>query len=119
MLQNVIEHIFGVLKNCFQILALPPFYPMSVQACIPPALCLVHNVILVHDPDDMIDYCQVNNDDIVVPEHNTGMLAEGPSSDEACICANNHRDAIARQMWTDYNRVRQERGESVVEDDLE
>jgi hypothetical protein len=79
----------------------------------------VHNVIQVHDPDDIIDYHQVNNDDIVVPEHDTGMLAEGPPSDEARICANNHCDAIAHQMWTDYNRVRQERGKSVVKDDLE
>jgi hypothetical protein len=56
MLQNIIEHIFGMLKNSFRILSLPPFYPMSVQARIPPAVCLVHNVIWVHDPDDMMDY---------------------------------------------------------------
>jgi len=82
MLQNVIEHIFGVLKNCFKILSLPPFYSMSVQARIPPALCVVHNIIWVHDLDDMMDHCQVNND-IIGPEHYTGALAEGPPSDEA------------------------------------
>lgn len=62
----------------------------------------------------MIDYCQVNNNDIVVPGHNTSMLAEGPPSDEARIRANNCHDAIARQMWIDYNRVRQERGELLL-----
>ncbi|KAG2063452.1 hypothetical protein BDR04DRAFT_1037925, partial [Suillus decipiens] len=38
------------LKNHFQILVLPPHYTMNVQACIPSALCLVHNVIHVGIP---------------------------------------------------------------------
>jgi hypothetical protein len=43
---------------------------------------VVHNIIWVHDLDDMMDHCQVNND-IIGPEHYTGALAEGPPSDEA------------------------------------
>jgi hypothetical protein len=82
-------------------------------------MCLVHNVIWVHDPDDMMDYCQVknNNDNRYAgPEHHTGTLTEGPPSNEACTCAHNHCDAITHQMWADYNRVWQERGESVIVD---
>jgi hypothetical protein len=79
---------------------------------------VVHNIIRVHDPDDMMDHCQVNNN-IIGPEHYTGALAEGPPSNEARTRAHDCRDAIARQMWADYNRVRQERGESAVDDDLE
>jgi hypothetical protein len=84
-------------------------------------VCLVHNVIQVHDPDDMMNYRQVENDDdrYAGPEHHTSTLAEGPPSDEARTCAHDCRDAIACQMWADYNRVQQERGESVVVDDLE
>jgi hypothetical protein len=45
MLRNAVEHIFGVIKRRFHILLLPPEYKMDIQARIPPALCLVHNVI--------------------------------------------------------------------------
>ena len=45
MLRNVVERIFGVVKRRFRILLLPPEYSMEIQARIPPALCLVHNVI--------------------------------------------------------------------------
>jgi hypothetical protein len=48
--QNVIEHIFGVLKQHFHILLLPPAYAMEIQAQIPAALCMLHNFIRVHDP---------------------------------------------------------------------
>jgi hypothetical protein len=91
---------------------------MSVQAHIPPALCMVHNIIWVHDLDDMMDHRQVNNN-IIGPEHYTGAVAEGPPSDEARTHAHDCCDAIVCQMWADYNRVRQERGKSAVDDDLE
>jgi hypothetical protein len=75
MLRNVVERIFGVLKNRFKILLLPPYYKMDVQVRIPAALCLVHNVIRVHDPNDMMDYRQV---DLNEPECDVGTLAGGP-----------------------------------------
>jgi hypothetical protein len=70
----------------------------------------------------MMDYRRVennNNDRYAGPEHHTGMLTEGPPSDEARTHAHDRHNAITHQMWTDYNKVRQERGESVVVDDLE
>jgi hypothetical protein len=121
MLQNVIERIFGVLKNRFRILSLPPHCPMSVQARIPPALCLVHNVIRVHDPNDMMDFREVNID-LDQPPNDTGTLAEGPPTDEARTRSHDRREAIALHMWEDYNaiqRERQERGQSVVIEDPE
>jgi len=45
MLRNVIERIFGVIKKQFRIIQLPPEYSSEIQSHIPPALCLVHNVI--------------------------------------------------------------------------
>lgn len=115
MLQNVIEHIFGVLKNCFNILLLPPHYNMEMQAHIPAALCLVHNVIRIHDPNDMMDYRQV---DVNEPEYNVGTLAEGPPTAEARTRAHQHRDEIALRMWEDYNLTREQRGQSVIADNL-
>jgi hypothetical protein len=37
--RNVIEHIFGVLKQHFKILLLPPAYNMDIQGRLPAALC--------------------------------------------------------------------------------
>ena len=50
-LQNIIERIFGVLKQQWQILCLPPEFSMEVQARIPVALCAIHNFIQHLDPD--------------------------------------------------------------------
>ncbi|KAG2071038.1 hypothetical protein BDR04DRAFT_993567, partial [Suillus decipiens] len=108
MLHNIIECIFGMLKSHFKILLLPPHYTMDVQAHIPLALCLVHNVIHLHNPDDMLDYCQVNIDD--VGPYDIGMLAQGPPNEEACTRLHDHHNAIAHQMWEHYNRVQLKRG---------
>ncbi|KAG2062952.1 hypothetical protein BDR04DRAFT_988490, partial [Suillus decipiens] len=107
MLQNVIEHIFGVIKHQFCILLLPPEYSMDIQAHIPPALCLVHNVIRVHDPNDMMDYHNVLDEHFLT---DTGSLANGPPTEHACTCASLHCDQIASEMWEDYNRERIQRG---------
>jgi hypothetical protein len=55
--QNVVEQIFGTLKHHFMILTIPPefFMAMAIQACIPPALCAVHNFIRIHDPNEIHD----------------------------------------------------------------
>ena len=37
--QNIIEHIFGVVKQCFRILLVAPEYSLDIQAQIPAALC--------------------------------------------------------------------------------
>jgi hypothetical protein len=50
---NVVERIFSVMKNQFNILKQSPQYAMSVQVCIPLALCALHNFIVEHDPKDM------------------------------------------------------------------
>jgi hypothetical protein len=49
---NVIEHIFGVLKQHFQILLLPPCYPLDFQPHIPAALCALQNFIQEIDHDE-------------------------------------------------------------------
>ena len=54
--QNVIEHIFGILKQRFCMVLLAPEYDMDIQARVPPALCTLHNFIHQHDPSDIEDY---------------------------------------------------------------
>ena len=115
MLCNVIEHIFGVLKKRFHILLLPPEFNMEIQARIPPALCLVHNVIRTHDPDDMIDYRHVESEEWS-GHYNSGTLADSPPTEAACTRAHQHRDEITQSMWNDYNIKRHRRGLSVIQE---
>lgn len=112
MLRNVVERIFGVIKRRFRILLLPPEYAMGIQARIPPALCLVHNVIRVHDPNDMMEYRNVLDEHLLTAD--TGSLADGPPTEQARTRANLHRDQIAGEMWEAYNKERVRRGEQVI-----
>ena len=50
--RNVIERTFGVLKNHFRILLLPPHYPLDFQARIPVALSTLQNFIQIFDYDE-------------------------------------------------------------------
>jgi len=50
--RNVIEHIFGVLKQHFRILLLPPHYPLDFQPRIPVALCALQNFIQETDSNE-------------------------------------------------------------------
>lgn len=111
MLRNAVERIFGVIKRQFRILLLPPEYKMDIQARIPPALCLVHNVIRVHDPNDMMDYRNVLDAHILT---DTGNLANGPPTEQARTRASLRRDQIASEMWEAYNRERIQRGEQAI-----
>ena len=116
MLRNVVERIFGVVKCRFRILLLPPEYSMEIQARIPPALCLVHNVIRVHDPNDMMEYRNVLDEHLLTTD--TGSLADGPPTEQARTRANLHRDQIASEMWEDYNKERVRRGEQAIMEPL-
>ncbi|KIK42151.1 hypothetical protein CY34DRAFT_45843, partial [Suillus luteus UH-Slu-Lm8-n1] len=50
--RNVIERIFGVVKRRFWLMVAAPKYSLVVQTKLVPALCVLHNFICVHDPDD-------------------------------------------------------------------
>lgn len=51
--QNVIERIFGVVKQKFRIMIAAPEYSLEKQAKIILAICVLHNFIRVHDPEDI------------------------------------------------------------------
>jgi hypothetical protein len=103
--RNVIERIFGVLKQRFRILHLSPPYSMDIQAQIPAALCCIHNFIRFHDlsegvlPEDYLD------------AHSTHTANWEQAAEEAPTANNNlhaQRDLIAHAMWVEYQRILEE-----------
>ena len=104
---NAIEHIFGVLKQQFQILLLAPEYSLEVQARIPAALSAIHNFISIHNPHDKpissttSNGVQIYND---VDEAFTSAGALEPNDVDLCW------DIIAQKMWDDYVLICEEQG---------
>ena len=45
-LRNIIERIFGVLKERFKILTLPRFFKIDAQVKVAAALCVLHNILV-------------------------------------------------------------------------
>jgi hypothetical protein len=112
----VIECIFGVMKCQWCILQIPPEYSMEIQACIPLALCALHNFIREEDPNifyedydtdipEIFHADDVNGEaaaDIVRGTDAQGELADGPPSSAEKRRADAHCDEIAAAMWVDY-----------------
>ncbi len=105
---NVIEQIFGVLKQHFRILQLPPEYDMNVQALIPPALAALHNFIWQYDPGEI----QLYDDQLVdfqmgfYPESTGELVTHVVTLDETAR-ANERRDRIMDDMWEQYQQYQQ------------
>ena len=99
--QNIIEHIFSVLKRKFRILQMVPEYNMSLQAWIPVALAAVHNFIWEHEPEE-----EENNDDpddlqpigggVGDDDDEAAEIHDGPGQHD------DRRDQIAKDMWAQY-----------------
>jgi hypothetical protein len=107
--RNVVERIFGVTKNRFNILEQSPRYAMSVQVCIPPALCALHNFIVRHDPEDTeidLDEDEEEFGGIQVEEDIDltlfGNLGFGVITREVQNRASKKRDRLASEMWREY-----------------
>ena len=99
-LRNVIEHIFGVIKQKFQILLLAPEYDLDIQARLPAALCALHNFTREHDSE--ITALHDNGGHIDHEFHHRGGIheMEGVGADDPE--AVDMRDNIAHKMWVDY-----------------
>jgi hypothetical protein len=106
--RNVIERIFGVLKNRWDILNRPAQYNMTVQAKIPAGLAAVHNFIMDHDDTDIDHYLKIldkyglsraTSEDTLF-----GEPGEGAIEREERERATTLRDEIATQMWDSYQQ---------------
>jgi DDE superfamily endonuclease len=50
--RNVIERVFGVVKRHFRIFGIGPEYSLETQTLLISAICVLHNFIRIHDPND-------------------------------------------------------------------
>ena len=115
MARNIVERIFGILKNRFGILRCNPNLDVDVQAKIAPALAAIHNVIREYDNADIEALLNEYDDDgphvpLVAAEgvgepnigHGVGDLAEGPARTAERRRADDRRNHIADEMWQQY-----------------
>ena len=104
MARNIVERIFGVLKCRFCILLLLPEYNLMVQACIPSALCAIHNFIRHHDPGEgdlpQIPLLMDSQNDFL-PYAPPGITNDAAETAGAWTM----RDNIAQAMWDDYQAI--------------
>jgi hypothetical protein len=122
--RNVIERVFGVMKNRFEILNRLPKYSKEIQFSIPVALLAVQNFIRRHK-DDVDSHLfsdassSMASDDassVVASDSASSVtLDDEPSSDDTDYVpepvdkaetarAKARRDSIARRMWEGYVR---------------
>ena len=102
---NVIDHIFGVLKQHFQILLLPSHYPLAFQSHIPVTLCALQNFIQEIDHDEgailtdsyQSSYTPFSPD---IYDDDSGFIAEddGKANSDVKLCRIN----TANEMWESY-----------------
>ena len=102
----MIERIFGVLKQRFRILLLPPRYPLDFQPRIPVALCALQNFIQEIDQNEgeiPTDSCQAAYEPFpsdVNSDHDGGFIAD--DDDEGNSEVKSRRMNIANEMWESY-----------------
>ncbi|KAH9916122.1 uncharacterized protein BXZ73DRAFT_53983, partial [Epithele typhae] len=113
-LRNVIEHIFGVIKREFKMVAEACEYSIRVQCAIPLALSLVHNFLRTHDPERCENELQIGlctepgmnpHGDNEAGDAGDGVRGAQPQDASA------RRDQIAEAMWAQYQEVLRSRGD--------
>ncbi|KAG2075594.1 hypothetical protein BDR04DRAFT_1005441, partial [Suillus decipiens] len=98
---------FGVVKRHFRLMVAAPEYSLSVQTKLVPALCVLHNFIWVHDPNDeedldLLDEAHANQ--VIQVVHGRPRIEDFGQSitpAERERAARKHDD-IAEAMWLQY-----------------
>ena len=104
--RNAIERNFGVLKQRFRILLLPPHYPLDFQPRIPAALCALQNFIQENDdnegaiPTDPYQSAYTPFPSNTDNDPDTGFITE--DDDEGNSEIKKRRVNIANEMWESY-----------------
>ncbi|KIK19905.1 hypothetical protein PISMIDRAFT_106685, partial [Pisolithus microcarpus 441] len=113
-----IKRIFSIMKHHFRILLLALEYDIDtcflshcIQACIPAALCALHNYIYSFDKDDedMFDIpLNTDNEDEGQRWSDTPInshVAAGGTVDIEDLAVSRICDDIVAAMWTDYQAI--------------
>jgi len=107
---NIVERIFGILKNRFGILQHNPSLTSKVQAHLPAALAALHNIICKYDPKEInrhigeLDVLEYDLDELnsELQDCTEGVLAKGPSKRAEKKNVEKRRVEMANQMWIQY-----------------
>ena len=100
--QNIIEHIFSLIKCKYRIMPIPPKYNMEIQAHIPASLAAVHNFIHCCQLEEEEEIDEEDDDapvggQVDVDDDDAAELADiGLNEPDA------QRDAIVTAMWDQY-----------------
>ena len=97
--QNVIEHIFGVVKRQFRLMVAAPEYSLETQTKIVPALCALHNFICVYNPEEKMGLEELSTR---TPRLSSEDFSHQGVSAQEKARANTKRDDIAKEMWRQY-----------------
>lgn len=128
--RNVVERGFGVFKRRFHVTTNAPEYSLKFQAQLIPCLCVVHNFILMHEPEDTsIEVWRQDNSNSgdMQPGAQRDTMGEGEEdynedsmnrleyiTDEERLRASEFRDNMAEEMWNDYQAELRRRGISCM-----
>ena len=77
-----------------------PEYPLETQSKIIQAICVLHNFIQVHNPDEDLGVLDVEMGQ-QIPRRNAADFGGSISAEER-TSANTRRDGIAQHMWEQY-----------------
>jgi hypothetical protein len=100
--RNAIERIFGCVKKCFKILREANEFPIEIQGRLTSAICIVHNFIQIHDPEDLSDSDE--EDYYLVAPSIPSTTGNGTISLQERNEAAKRRNDIANAMWIQYQR---------------
>ena len=111
-LRNVIERIFGIVKNRFKILTKPRAFKMEAQVRVVSALCVLHNILV-----NMQEVDEAEIEDLDIEEAGDREdLAENQRTGEGYHISKREgtralrkRDEIATAMWEDYLATKEAR----------
>lgn len=98
-LRNAIERAFGVLKKRWPLLSHNSFYPYKTQVKIVLPCFVLHNHIMVVDPDDSF---LKESDKELAASNEIENDESAPSTNQAGWV--HFRDDLANKMFVDYNK---------------
>lgn len=102
----MIERIFGVTKDRFDVMAHGCEYPFETQVKLIPAMCAIHNFIRLHDATELaIQFPEFDENYVPNPSETANEEVPGTNNSlrfDESQSVDDWRDSIAQAMWDDY-----------------